>query len=652
MPITDDSGAVLYGRQANYNNEAAEQLRKVTEPGDEEGGEGAGAKIGINEIRKATETLRKYKAGKAALEAKIKENEQFWKLKHWEAMQPRKKAKTPPTAWLWNVIVAKHADMMDSYPEPAFFARNRDDEPEADRLTSIVPVILEQNDFHDVYDDCAWYKLKQGASCYGVFWDGTKLGGMGDISVRKIDLLNLFWEPGITDIQDSRNVFSVEAVDNDLLEQRYPQLKGKLGKSEVSIERYIYDDHVDTSEKTLVIDWYYHTEYNGQKALHYVKYAADEVLFATENEPEKYPDGWYAHAKYPFVVDSLYDIEGSIVGYGFIDICKPAQIQIDLLSDAAVKNARIQAQPRFFVREDGSINVEEFADLDNEFVHVTGNLGEDSIRQISGENMSGSSITILQSKIDELKETSGNRDVQNGSSQSGVTAASAIAALQEAAGKTSRDMINTTYQAYKELVFQCVELIREFYDIQRQFRIANDDGKTDWVNYDNSALKPQAQGWAFGEDMGYRVPQFDIDVSPQKSNPYNKMSQNELALQLFQMGFFNPQMTDQSLACLSIMDFQTKDEIERKISENGTMYQQLQQFAQVAYELASQFAPDYAAQIAQMMQAAGIQAPAPGGAPQEMPEQAPAGSGGQTIAEDQRMSTARAQAQEAAMPRQ
>ena len=649
MAITDDSGAVLYGKQANYGNEAAEQLAKVT--GEDGGQDAAVMKIGINEIRKASETLKKYKDGKKSLETRIKENEQFWKLRHWELISPKKKSRTMPTAWLWNVIVAKHADMEDSYPEPAFFARNRDDEAEADRLTSIVPVVLEQNEFHNVYSDVCWYKLKQGAGCYGVFWDGSKLGGMGDVAIKKIDILNLFWEPGVTDIQRSRNVFYCEAVDNDILEQRYPELKNKIDKSAVSIEKYIYDDDVDTSGKSLVIDWYYHTEYQGHKALHYVKYCADTVLFASENEPDKYPEGWYGHGEFPFVVDSLFDIEGSLCGYGYIDVCKYAQIQIDLLSDAAVKNARLQAQPRFFVREDGSINVEEFADLDNEFVHVTGNLGEESIRQITSENMSGNSITILQNKIDELKETSGNRDVQNGSSQSGVTAASAIAALQEAAGKTSRDMINTTYQAYKKLVFQVIELIREFYGIQRQFRIANDDGTVDWVSYDNTSLKPQSQGWAFGEDMGYRVPQFDIDVSPQKANPYNKMSQNELALQLFQLGFFNPQVTDQSLACLSIMDFQTKDEIERKIAENGTMYDQLQQFAQVAFELAAQFAPQYVEQVAQLMQAAGIQAPAVGGPEQQMPEQAAAGSGGQSIAEDQRMTNARAQAQEAAMPR-
>lgn len=532
-------------------------------------------KVTEETVKKAGQILQKYKSGKKSLESRITENEQYWKMKQWDSV-PGKKQNTPSTSWLWNSVVAKHADMMDAYPEAGFMARAKDDEQEAKLLTDIVPVILEQNDFLTTYSDCAWYKLKQGASCYGVFWDKSKHGGMGDITIRKVDLINLFWEPGITDIQQSRHLFSVELRDNELLEQHYPELKGRLGPPSINVMKYLYDDNVDTSDKSVVVDWYYHTEYNGRRLLHYCKYVNDVVLFASENEPENYPNGWYGHGCYPFVIDSLFDVEGSVCGYGLIDVGKQTQIQIDLLSDAIIKNARISSQPRFFYREDGSVNLDDFRNMDNDFVKVQGNLGEDSIRQINVEATSGNCITILQNKIDELKETSGNRDVNNGVIQHGVTAASAIAALQEAAGKTSRDMITTTYNAFKLVIFQVVELIREFYDVGRTFRITGEDGGVDYMTFDNSGLKPQAQGWAFGVDLGYRVPQFDIDVSPQKANPYNKMSQNELALQFFQLRFFDPQMADQALACLDMMDFQTKKAVETKIRENQAMMMQMQ----------------------------------------------------------------------------
>lgn len=61
-----------------------------------------------------------------------------------------------------------------------------------------------------------------GTAVYGVFWDSRKDNGLGDIEIRNIDLLNLFWEPGITDIQKSRNLFIVDLVDNGLLDSRVP----------------------------------------------------------------------------------------------------------------------------------------------------------------------------------------------------------------------------------------------------------------------------------------------------------------------------------------------------------------------------------------------------------------------------------------------
>ena len=105
---------------------------------------------------------------------------------------------------------------------------------------------------------------------YGVFWDEGKLHGLGDIDIRSMDVLNLFWEPGVQDIQASENFFSVELPPNHRLLRDYPQLEGKLGRGGASqVSRYLYDDRVDTSDQSLVVDWYYHTEAEGRQVLHY-----------------------------------------------------------------------------------------------------------------------------------------------------------------------------------------------------------------------------------------------------------------------------------------------------------------------------------------------------------------------------------------------
>ena len=573
--------------------------------------------IGKKQIQTAASTLNKYKEGKANLEQKIIDNEQWYKLRHWECMRDKKEDVQPASAWLFNSIANKHADAMDNFPSPNVLPREEGDKAEAEMLTSILPVILDQNDFEETYSDEQNYKLKTGAGVYGVFWDNTKLNGLGDIAINRIDLINLFWESGVMDIQKSRNVFHVELMDNDLLIGQYPQLEGKLGGSSIDVSKYIYDDSVDTNSKSAVVDWYYKKFQNGKTVLHYCKFVNDEVLFATENDPNFAERGWYDHGLYPFVIDPLFKIEGTVAGFGYIDVGKDAQAYIDRGNKAIMKNMLANAAPRHFIRTDGGVNEEEYADLTKDFVHVDGSLGQDAILPIQGKPLSDIYVSVINNKIEELKETTGNRDVSNGGTTGGVTAASGLAAMQEAGSKLARDNNKGSYRAYKKVCLMVIELIRQFYDMPRKFRIVGENGMARYVTYENAGLQLQRQEDEFGQDMGFRMPLFDIEITAQKQSPYSKMSQNELALQFYSAGFFNPQLADQALACLDMMDFDRKHFIMQKIQQNGTMFQMLQQAQQQVVALASvidsQNGTNYAEQFAAQMMGGGQQMAAMGG---------------------------------------
>ena len=569
-------------------------------------------------LGKANIILKKYKSGKLNLEQKIIKDEEWWRLRHWRYV----KAGNPndreyPSAWLFNVIINKHADGIEAYPEPNILPREESDRTEAKKLTAIIPVILEQNEFERTYSDVLWQKLKTGTGVYGVFWNSGKLNGLGDIDIRKLDVLNLFWEPGITDIQDSENVFNVQLVNNEKLEDAFPELKGKLRSKNIELAKYLYDDTVDTSDKSVVVDWYYKKTVNGRQILHYCKYVNTTVLYATENDTEKpvagvNPDGspvygasraergWYDHGMYPFVFDSLFPCEGTPCGFGYIDVCKSAQEQIDMLNQAIVKNALMASSPRFFLRADGSVNEKEFLDWTKPLIHTDGNLGDDSIRPVQMSMINGNYINILNNKIDELRETSGNTEAATGASVSGVTAASAIAALQEASGKTSRDGTLAAYRAYNSVIRLVIELIRQYYDLPRQYRITGDMGEERFVSYTNAGIKPIQQGYDFGVDMGYKVPVFDIKVSAQKANVYTKMQQNELALQLFNAGVFNPELADQALLLLDTMDFDGKDSVSQKVQKNASLYRMMNMYRELALTMSQRFDPQTFEKIAAM----------------------------------------------------
>ena len=591
--------------------------------------------IGREQVQKARLTLQKYKEGKANLEQKIIESEQWYKLRNWECMRKQggnQEQVEPVSGWLFNSIANKHADAMDNFPTPNILPREEGDKAEAEMLTSIVPVILQQNNFEETYDIEVDDKLKGGTGVYGIFWDSKKLNGLGDISIEQQDVLSLFWEPGITDIQKSRNFFHVDLRENDVLAGEYPKLEGKLGSSTLDVSQYMYDDNVDTTTKSAVIDWYYKKRQGNRIVLHYCKFVNDEVLFATENEPEKYPNGWYDHGMYPYVFDPLFRMKGTPCGFGYIDVAKSAQEYIDRGNQAILMNMLANAKPRHFIRTDGSVNEEEYADMTKDFVHVDGQLGQDSILPIQGKPLNNVYVQVIKDKVDELKETTGNRDISTGGTSAGVTAASAIAAMQEAGSKLSRDNSKASYRAYRKLVLMVIELIRQFYTLPRCFRILGENGAQRFVAYSNAGIQPQSQGVDFGTDMGIRVPMFDIEITAQKQSPYSKMSQNEMALQFYSAGFFNPQMADQALACLDMMDFDRKQFIMQKISQNGGMYQQMLMMQQQMLMLAQMVDQSRGSNLAEQI-AAGITGGAPvapidGAVPAEAPKKESVGGEG------------------------
>lgn len=559
--------------------------------------------IGQEQLYKFTDILKKYNGGKARTTARIQASEQWWKLRN--SAEELEKTRigqdggwVSSSGWLHNVIVAKHADAMESYPEPNILPRERGDRQEAQMLSHIIPCVLEQNQFERTYSNAMWQKLKTGTGVYKIVWSKNKLNGLGDISVENVNLLNIYWEPGVTDIQQSRFFFHTELRDKEVLVEQYPELESKLKSNGFVSAKFLYDDTVSTEDKFTVIEVYYRKRVNGKNTLQYCKYIGDTVLYATENEPEMAERGLYDHGKYPYVFDALYPIEGSPCGYGYIDICKSPQTEIDLLKTAFVKNAMVGATPRYFVRGEGGVNEDEMADTSKPFVHLP-NVDETFLKPIAHTPLDGNYINVMQATIQELRETSGNTETSTGNIQSGVTAASAIAALQEASGKGSRDSTQASYRAYSQIVEFCIELIRQFYDAPRQFRIVGEYGAQEFVSYDNSGIQPQYQGNDFGMDMGYRVPTFDIKISAQKHNVYTKVTQNELALQFFNLGFFNPQMADQALQCMDMMDFEGKPELMQKISQQGTMYQKLLQYMQLALTLAERYEPEAAQTIAQ-----------------------------------------------------
>lgn len=580
-------------------------------------------KMTIDRLRKANETLDKYKAGKAKHDARVVENEKWYRQRHWEMITGNDGDQSPRyktlTAWLFNSLNILHSDAMDAYPRLNVLPREQEDEEEARRLSSIIPVVLKQNNFKHVYSENTWKKGRSGTGIYGIFWDAEKLNGMGDISIQPVDVLNLFWEPGKDDIEKSANLFHVEMIERETLRKKYPQLTEQAVMGESFKPRsYDTEDNTKGEDRVAVVDWYYKVNNGRRTVLHYCKYVGTTVLYASEDDYNEVPGkapraeaGWYDHGQYPFVFDPFYPVEGSPAGFGMIDVNKHTQEDVDLMQSAIVTNTNMRAYPRAAVRSDSGINEEDLTDWTKPVVKYEGNSLRDALEWIEIPDMPGTCVTVLNNTVEMLKQTSGSTDFATGRSTGGVTAYSAIAALIETAGKNTKSFSEGSYRAFERIGLQVLELIRQFYDYDRQFRIEGEAGKMEFVQYNNAKLQKRALGMTLDGEELYRLPLFDLDISAEKETTYTRLARNELAKELMGMGVFNPQMVDQSLMMLEMMDFDGKEELIGKLQEMGTMAQRLAYFQQIALALAQKYDPAMAEQLAQaiMQQAQGGMAP-------------------------------------------
>lgn len=553
----------------------------------------SGKPIGKEEISKAVQTLRRYMSSKKAYDTRYKENFDTYNLMYTESAD-REKFKDDDGvehyklvdenkigAQTLHIILNKHADEMDNMPEPYLLPRAQDDEDAAKMLNSVIPCILDRNDFEETYSKEKTDKLVGGAGVYSVTWNDDLAGGLGDVLIDREDILRLFWAPHIENIQDSPHLFYVEEFEVETAKELFPQLQD-ISPDTMGLEEYrTYDSESKNFDKAVIVDWYY--KKNG--ILHLCKFCGEQLLFASENEPESYPNGYYEHGLYPFVVEPCMRLKDTPVGFSYVDICRTPQRQLDGFKVDLLTNVKVNSRPRDFVNVSKLVNPNDLNDLSKEHIEVQCDpQGIALPRQVN--NIANGSLTLYSDLKDEMKETTGCNDASNGHSP-GVTSGSAIAALQEAGGKISRDGCKTSYSAYKQVVRMVLELIRQFYNQPRIFRITGEDNSNEYIAFDNTQITnkkiveydEEGNPLEFTDENGdilTRMPDFDIVIKAQKASPFATAANNEMMMTLYKMGAFAAENADAALIMLEGMSFEGKDKIVEQVKNNRQLLSALQ----------------------------------------------------------------------------
>ena len=193
-------------------------------------------------VREAESRCEKYWDKMKMLESRLIENERYYRQQYTRMKTESEKKSLPErgSAYLLNAINNKLADAMDNYPQPTILAREESDEDMASILSKVVPVILGRNNFERVYYEAQLEKIKDGFCVYGIFWNPLK-DNIGEVEVKRIDPLNMRWEPGINSIQESKEVFILQEYDTTTLRDTYPEILGNLSGGITTSELSHYD---------------------------------------------------------------------------------------------------------------------------------------------------------------------------------------------------------------------------------------------------------------------------------------------------------------------------------------------------------------------------------------------------------------------------
>lgn len=466
------------------------------------------------------------------------------------------------------------ADQMDNMPEALMLPETKDLEQVAEDLTDIVRFVLARNNYESLHrrrvEDC----FCTGTSVTQVAWDEAMDGGEGNVAIFRWPIESFLWDPASENIQDSRAVFKVSWHPKSWYEQHYPDKAEDIGSDEGEYSQLGKADaqqqsHPADEQKTLLVEYWYRT-YDAKKRGYTISvaYLAGGVLL------EKYEDV-YTHGMYPFVLDVYTPIEGLPVGDGLIQECVPMMRYVNRYASYIDMNLRMASKGRLLV--DRNAGIDKNALLDWETDVVEGDRIDASALQWMQTVPFTGAVTqqMLQLQTD-IKQDSGQNQFTRGETAGGVTAASAISALQEAGGKITRLRTNVLNQGFKGIVEQVMWLISQYYDKNRVMYVT---GKQEGTSSQREVKADPAR--LFGKQKGKHLPPppYTVQVQVQRRNPLRQQAQNELFMQAYSMSAQAGQYFPLS-ALFELLHVDGKERILPVLRENEVIQQQMQQMAQ------------------------------------------------------------------------
>lgn len=483
---------------------------------------------------------------------RLEDNESVYHGDHWSAspyttkkLEDDTNAPKPHTPMIHTAIESVKADLAEHEPEIVLKPDAMGSKISARVLEHVANQELSTCGFSSQWSDFTHDIHVGGWTVFESGFDPDMNSGLGGAFIRNVPNTNFMCDPEVVDIQDGRGCFTFVRRTRDWFAQRFPDvyefMKDDAALPIPNTENAKTTPTANDDRMRFLQFWVRVYDPNANKyKVHLVQLGGHQILYNSGTDP-KYKDiGYYDHGEYPFVVKPLFPEKGSALGFGLVDLYKDMQRYSDKLDQFILKNAFLASQNRLLNTDASGFTDDDLADWSKEVVHGE-QLG--GLTWFDTKPLPGFIVDYVQIMRRNIQDGSGANDQAQGKTGGGVTAKSAIAALQEMATKRSRGTAMVLHDGFKAASRQMLAVIRQHRTMKREIPVVI-DGHEILFEYDKCKIVPKAldgqppskaQYEAFVRigEKGKELPiEYLVDVKTVRQSEYERMANNELVFEL------------------------------------------------------------------------------------------------------------------------
>ena len=534
---------------------------------------------------------------------------------------------------IWQTIQASYPMQTDVRPKFTFLPMEPTDIP----FAALIEKISDSD-----WDKWGWmqavlevildgYVLGTGVS--SMKWNQSLEYGIGAPVYKSEEPYYIIPDPDCNDVndEDSEGLFHTYPVTTSKLKQEYPQFASKIKsdtkdwlktkKTDIKTDSFYSihqsstmempeetlggDSKADLLEKTLVIEAFLKptdvseevSQGEGEQKLYTYKKKYPKgrhVVIACgmklKDEELPYEDGLICYSKYINYCDSR-----EFWGISEVEQLESPQRIFNRILCYAIDIMLYCSNPSWIVSTDADVDTDNMNNQPGQIIEKSPN---GQVQRVPGDQLPPHFMNVLDRLYKWSADMGGMGEFSKGNAEGGVTAASAIEQLINAARQRIRQKQRNLDVYLKSVGRQYLNRILQYYTIPRIYRLTKDDGSPYWMKMsiekqpdDSGDLETSAVIQSYWEGEGGKIEQseiqriylrgeLDIRVQAGSDLPFEAADKERKALALFDRGIIDAEEV------LDQLQYPNKEKILMRMQEMQAQQQQaaMQQQQQAAMQ--------------------------------------------------------------------